>query len=66
MFGPFGALLVVEGADAGRGVQRGERLGVERVDEPVVVHEPGGDLPLPGGLVIGLVAAYLRRALPSR
>src|SRR6185437_4640436 len=45
-----GAELVVEGAGAGRGVQGGEGLGVERVDEPVVVDEPGGDdLLLPGG-----------------
>src|SRR5215472_12800048 len=41
---------VIVSTGTGRGVQGGERLGVERVDEPVVVHEPGGyDLPLPGG-----------------
>src|SRR6266545_1783002 len=43
VFESFGALLVVERAGAGRGVQRRERPGHERVDEPVVVNEPGGD-----------------------
>src|SRR6266404_6144799 len=44
-----GAVGVVEGAGAGRGVQGREGLRVERVDEPVVVDEPGGDdLLLPG------------------
>ena len=41
-----GAELVVEGAGAGRCSQGRECLGVERVDEPVVVDEPGGDDPL--------------------
>ena len=35
------AELVVVGAGTGRGVQRAERLSHERVDEPVVVDEPG-------------------------
>ena len=53
-----GAELVVEGAGAGRGVQRGEGLGVEGVDEPVVVHVAGHDqFFLPEARVIGLVAA---------
>ena len=43
VFDSAGAELVVEGAGAGRGVQRREGLGVERVDEAVVVDEPGGD-----------------------
>ena len=42
VFDLAGAELVVVGTGAGRGAQRGERLGVERVDEPVVVDEPGG------------------------
>src|ERR1700730_13567285 len=37
---PAVALLVVVSACAGRGVQSGEGLGDERVDETVVVHEP--------------------------
>jgi len=32
-----------EGAGAGRGGQRRERLRPQRVDEQVVVNEPGGD-----------------------
>src|SRR2546421_5191596 len=47
--GSAGALPVVVGAGAGRGVQRRERLGYQRVDEPVVVHEPGSD----GSLLAG-------------
>src|SRR5512146_676803 len=38
-----GAELVVESPGARGCVQRGERLGVERVDEAVVVDEPGRD-----------------------
>jgi hypothetical protein len=38
-----GTLLVVEGVGARGGAQCGEGLGVEGVDEPVVVHEPGRD-----------------------
>src|ERR1041384_988233 len=38
-----GAELVVEGAGPGRRVQRGECLGAERVDQAVVVDEPGSD-----------------------
>src|SRR5215469_9017625 len=38
-----GAELVVVVAGAGRGAQRGAGLGVEGVDEPAVVDEPGGD-----------------------
>src|SRR5512132_4463876 len=41
--GAAGAELVVGGPAAGRGVQGGERMGHERVDEPVVVDMPGGD-----------------------
>src|SRR6266567_5493328 len=37
------AEAVVVGTGAGRGVQRGEGLDHERVDEPVVMDEPGGD-----------------------
>jgi len=36
------AVLVVVGAGARGGAEGGEGLGVERVDEPVVVHEPRG------------------------
>ena len=43
VLGAAGALGVVQGAGAGRGVQRGEGLGHERVDEPVIVDEPGHD-----------------------
>jgi hypothetical protein len=44
-----GTELVVEGAGAWGGFQGREGLGVQRVDEPVVVDEPGGDdLLLPG------------------
>jgi hypothetical protein len=39
----FRALLVVEGACSGRCRQRREGPGHQRVDEPVVVDEPGGD-----------------------
>src|SRR5215469_14614880 len=38
-----GAELVVEGAGTRGRVQRGERLAVQRVDQAVVVDEPGGD-----------------------
>jgi hypothetical protein len=49
---------VVEGAGAGRGVEGGEGLHPQRVDEPVVVDQPGGDdLLLPEARVMGLVAA---------
>src|SRR5712691_502349 len=44
-----GALLVVVGAGAGRVAQRRERLGHQGGDEPVVVHEPGGDGPFLAG-----------------
>src|SRR6266516_1801862 len=48
--GAAGALLVVVGAGAGRGVERGECLGHEGVDEPVVVDVPGqGGFLLAGG-----------------
>ena len=43
VLGAAGALGVVEGAGAGRGGQGGEGLGHERVGEPVVADEPGGD-----------------------
>jgi hypothetical protein len=54
-----GAELVVVGAGAGRGAQRGECLTVERVDEPVVVHMAGQYGLLLAGLagVIGLFPA---------
>src|ERR1035438_2435008 len=41
--GAAGALAVVVGACPGGGVQGGECLGPEGVDEPVVVHVPGDD-----------------------
>src|SRR4030081_3562316 len=71
VFDTAGAEVVVEGAGAGRGVQGGEGLGHERVDEPVVVDEPGGDdLLLPrragdrgGG---GVVLAGLAVGVPVR
>src|SRR5260370_33933716 len=71
MFDSAGAELIVEGAGAGRGVQRGEGLGVERVDEPVVVDEPGGDdLLLPRGAGDragrGVVPAGLAVGVPVR
>src|SRR6266545_6690955 len=64
-----GALLVVVGAGAGRGFQRGESLGHQRVDEPVVVHEPGRDGSLlpgrPGDRAgRGVVLAGLRGDVP--
>jgi hypothetical protein len=43
MFESFGALLVVEGPGSRRGCQGGEGLGVQRVDQPVVVDEAGHD-----------------------
>jgi hypothetical protein len=47
VLGAAGALGVVEGAGAGRGAEGGEGLGHERVGEPVVADEAGGDdLPL--------------------
>src|SRR6266508_4397633 len=45
VFGAAAAQLVVVGAGAGRGVEGGEGLGQQRVDEPVVVDVPGGDDP---------------------
>jgi hypothetical protein len=39
--GAAGSLLVVVGAGAGRCPERGEGLGHESVDEPVVVDVPG-------------------------
>src|SRR5215469_7659906 len=45
-----GALGVVEGAGTGRDPERAEGLEHQRVDEPVVAYEPGGDdLLLAGG-----------------
>ena len=58
VFEVSGPLLVVIGAGAGRGPQRGLGLRQECVDEPVVVHEPCvHGLFLPDLRVIGLVAA---------
>jgi hypothetical protein len=70
-----GAQVVVEGAGSGRGIQGGEGLRVEGVDEPVVADEPGGDDLFPSrgagdragagvvaaGLTVG-VAARLQRS----
>jgi hypothetical protein len=39
----LGVLGVVERAGTGRDPQRGEGLDHQRVDQPVVAHEPGGD-----------------------
>src|SRR5205823_11342310 len=66
--GATGALPVVVGPGARRVVQRRERLGHQRVDEPVVVHEPGRDsLLLAGGAGDragpGVVLAGLRRGV---
>src|ERR1019366_6299826 len=41
--GSAGTLTVVAGACSGGGMEGGEGLGHERVDEPVVAHVPGGD-----------------------
>jgi hypothetical protein len=58
VLGAAGTLGVVEGAGAGRGAQGAHGLGHERVGEPVVADEPGGDdLLLPDVRVIGEVAA---------
>src|SRR5450755_916991 len=43
VLGAAGALSVVQGPGAGRGSQSREGLGPERINEPVVVNEPGGD-----------------------
>src|SRR5260370_33236083 len=71
VFDSAGAEVVVKGAGAGRGVQGGEGLGHERVDEPVVVDEPGGDdLLLPRGAGDraggGVVPAGLAVGVPVR
>src|SRR5271170_5494700 len=48
--GAAGSLLVVAGASAGGCPERGEGLGKESVDQPVVVNVPGqGDLSLARG-----------------
>src|SRR3954471_20084345 len=39
--GAAGSVPVVVSACAGRATERAERLGQQRVDEPIVVHEPG-------------------------
>ena len=63
----FGALLVVEGAGAGRGVRARECPGHEGVDEPVVVDEPGGDdLLLAGGAGDRAGAAVVLPGFPGR
>src|SRR5450432_499824 len=50
VLGAAGAFGVVEGAGAGGATEGSEGLGHERVGEPVVADEPGGDdFPLPGG-----------------
>src|SRR5215472_6011412 len=71
MFESLGALLVVEGAGAGRGVQGGEGLRPQRVVEPVVVDQPGRDdlLLAPGtgdGAGGGVVPAGLAVGVPVR
>src|SRR6516225_7707426 len=43
VLGAAGAFGVVESPGAGRGAEGGEGLGHERVGEPVVADEPGGD-----------------------
>src|SRR6476661_1169709 len=43
VLGAAGAFGVVEGPGAGRGAEGGEGLGHQRVGEPVVADEPGGD-----------------------
>jgi hypothetical protein len=54
----LGALGVVKGAGTGRDPQRAEGLEHQRVDKPVVAHDPGlDDLLLAGGAVIGEVPA---------
>src|ERR1035437_5142024 len=66
VLGAAGALGVVEGAGAGRGAEGGEGLGHERVGEPVVADEPGGDdLPLPGGTGNGAGAAVVFAGLAA-
>src|SRR5712692_1868796 len=71
VLGAAGALGVVQGAGAGRGAEGGEGLGHERVGEPVVEDEPGGeDLLLArragdrGGA--GVVLAGLAAGIPVR
>ena len=64
MTGAAGTVAVVVGAGAGRGLQCGEGLQAERVDEPVVVDVAGGDDLLLAGLAgdgagAGVVAAGL-------
>ena len=58
VFDPAGAQAVIERAGAGRDPERGEGLDHQCVDEPVVVHEPGGDhFPLAEARVMGEVPA---------
>lgn len=71
VFESLGALLVVERAGARRRGQRREGPGHQGVDEPVVVHKPGGDDLLlarragdrAGG---GVVLAGFRAGVPVR
>src|SRR5271169_5642356 len=66
VLGAAGALGVVEGAGAGRAAQRGQGLGHERVGEPVVADEPGGDdLPLSGGTGDGAGAGVVLAGLAA-
>src|SRR6266567_5210473 len=71
VLGAAGALGVVQGAGAGRGAEGGEGLGHQRVGEPVVADEPGGDdFSLPGGAGDGagggVVLAGLAAGVPVR
>src|ERR1035437_1430153 len=64
------AFGVVEGAGAGRGADGGQGLGHERVGEPLVADEPGGDdLLLPrragDGAGGGIVLAGLAAGVPA-
>src|SRR5487761_1738852 len=71
VLGAAGTFGVVEGAGAGRGGQGAQSLGHQRVGEPVVADEPGGDdLLLPrragDGGGSGVVLAGLAAGVPVR
>ena len=60
------AFCVVEGAGAVRDAEGGEGLGHERIGEPVVADEPGGDdLPLSGGTGDGAGAGAVLAGLAA-